>query len=200
MRIILFAKAPVAGMVKTRLIPSLGAAAAAALAHRLLQHAAQQALQAQPAVVELCASPARQAPEWNGVDLPSALKWSCQGEGDLGARMARAVQRALADDQSVLLMGSDCHDLTAERIRAAATLLGSHDAVMIPAVDGGYVLLGLKRHDPSLFTQVPWSTSSVAAITRQRMRALGWTWAELAPLQDIDEACDLQCLPAAWSW
>ncbi|MEO7105314.1 MAG: DUF2064 domain-containing protein, partial [Rhodoferax sp.] len=92
-RLVIFAKAPVAGAVKTRLIPALGAQGAAALAQRMLLHTLQQALASGAGPVELCMSPAPDAPAWTGIDLPEGIERSDQGEGDLGERMARAVHR-----------------------------------------------------------------------------------------------------------
>jgi hypothetical protein len=119
-RIVVFAKAPVAGRVKTRLIPALGAAGAAQLAARMLDQALAQALAATVGPVELCMSLAPGAPEWAGIPLPAGIETSDQGEGDLGARMARAAQRAIARGEAVLLTGTDCPDLSAARLRVAA--------------------------------------------------------------------------------
>jgi rSAM/selenodomain-associated transferase 1 len=190
-RIVVFAKAPVPGRVKTRLIPALGEAGAAHLAERMLARALQQALAAAVGPVELCMSPAPDAPEWAGIALPAGIETSDQGEGDLGARMARAVQRATARGGAVLLTGTDCPDLTAERLRVAAARLAGHDAVLHRAEDGGYPLLGLRAFDASLFRSMPWSTPAVADLTLQRLAALGWTVWVGDTLRDIDEPADL---------
>ena len=190
-RIVVFAKAPVPGRVKTRLIPALGETGAAQLAERMLEQALQQALAAAVGPVELCMSPAPDAPEWAGIALPAGIETSDQGEGDLGARMARAVQRATAQGGAVLLTGTDCPDLTAERLRVAAARLAGHDAVLHRAEDGGYPLLGLRAFDASLFQSMPWSTAAVADLTLQRLAALGWTVWVGDTLRDIDEPADL---------
>ncbi|MDZ4355755.1 MAG: DUF2064 domain-containing protein, partial [Variovorax sp.] len=95
-RIVIFAKAPVAGLAKTRLIPALGAQGAARLAAALLRHAVAQALASAAGPVELCVTPAPRDPVWSGLMPQAQLSWSDQGDGDLGERMARASQRALA--------------------------------------------------------------------------------------------------------
>ncbi len=194
-RILVFAKAPVSGRVKTRLIPALGAAGAARLARRLLDHTLAQALAAGCGTVELCASPDFSAPDWAAVPLPPGVAASVQGDGDLGARLARAARRHLAQGGQVLLIGTDCPALSAVRLRAAAAALADHDAALYPALDGGYTLLGLRADHPSLFTAIPWSTAQVAAVTRARMQILGWrVWVGEA-LPDIDTPADLVQLP-----
>lgn len=190
-RIVIFAKAPVPGQVKTRLIPVLGAAGAAQLAARMLDRALEQALAAAVGPVELCMSPAPDAPEWADIPFPAGIEASDQGEGDLGARMARPAQRAVARGEAVLLTGTDCPDLTAERLRVAAAQLAGHDAVLHPAEDGGYPLLGVRVFDASLFEDMPWSTPAVAALTLERLAALGWKVWVGDTLRDIDEPADL---------
>jgi rSAM/selenodomain-associated transferase 1 len=194
-RILVFAKAPLPGQVKTRLIPALGAAGAAQLARQMLGHTLQQAQMAGIGPVELCASPGITASDWAGYPLPHGVETSEQGEGDLGARMARACRQALTRNQRVLLIGTDCPGLTALRLRAAATALDRNEAALYPAMDGGYPLLGLRTFHLSLFTDMPWSTSAVAELTLARMQALEWcVWVGDA-LADIDEPADLVHLP-----
>ena len=195
-RIVVFAKAPLAGFAKTRLIPALGAEGAAALARCMLIHTLEQALAAGVQAVELCMSPAPSDPAWQGVALPQTVESSAQGEGDLGERMDRAMNRALAQQQGpVLLMGTDCPALNDAHIAEAGRQLEHHDAVLVPAADGGYVMIGLQAPCPGLFTDMAWSTPVVAAETLRRMAALGVRmW--LGPLlHDIDEPADLQHLP-----
>lgn len=193
-RIVIFAKAPVPGRVKTRLIPALGDAGAARLAARMLDQALEQALAAAVGPVELCMSPAPDSPEWAGIPLPPGIETSDQGEGDLGARMARPAQRAIARGEAVLLTGTDCPQLTAARLREAAAQLGGHDAVLHRAADGGYPLLGVRAYDASLFTDIQWSTATVADLTLERIAALDWRVWVGETLRDIDEPGDLAWL------
>lgn len=195
--IIIFAKFPAHGMAKTRLQPALGIDGAARMARQLLLQSIEQAL-ASGFSVEMCVSPAPTDPRWQALDLPDLLLWSAQAEGDLGLRMLTASQNALKDFDRVLLIGTDCPDLTAQRIQSAAQQLEQHDITMIPAFDGGYVLLGLKQVEAQLFSNMIWSVSSVAAMTQQRIEYLGWSLALLKPLADIDEPDDLQHLPTGW--
>jgi rSAM/selenodomain-associated transferase 1 len=191
-RVVVFAKAPEPGVAKTRLIPALGAQGAATLARRMLAHTLEQALLANIGPVELCMSPHADDPAWQGIDIPSAVQRSAQGQGDLGERMERAVQRCTrVPGQSVMLIGTDCPALTPARLVQAARMLVQHDAVMVPATDGGYVLLGLKAPCPDIFAAMPWSTAQVAALTLHRLAQCGLrVWQDEA-LNDIDEPADL---------
>ena len=206
LRIIVFAKAPRPGLAKTRLIPALGAAGAAALAARMLAHTLDQALASDVGAVELCVAPVPGDAVWQGVELPEGLALTAQGEGDLGARMARATQRAIeagdscADEScaGVLLIGTDCPAVDAVCLRQAASALEETDAVIAPTADGGYALLGLRRFDASLFADIAWSTPTVAATTLARLEMLGRSCTRLALLHDIDEPADLVHLPPGW--
>lgn len=189
-RILIFAKAPVPGKVKTRLIPALGAEGAARLAVKMLHRTAGQALASEVGAVELCADPAPDDEAWKG-RIPLDLIPTAQGSGDLGPRLARAAQRVVAAGERVLLVGTDCPELDRRRLAAAAAALDDHGAVIHPAQDGGYVLLGLRRFDPSLFDGIAWSTGAVAAQTIARIEALGWSLQLGETLRDIDEPADL---------
>ncbi|GAF58531.1 glycosyltransferase [Psychrobacter sp. JCM 18902] len=195
--IILFAKFPAQGMAKTRLQPALGIEGAAQMAHKLLLHSIEQAV-ATGFTVELCVSPAPTDPCWQALNLLDSLRWSAQAEGDLGLRMLTASQQALARFEHVILIGTDCPSLTTIRIRQAAQQLEIQDSVMIPAFDGGYVLFGFKQVAARLFSNIEWSTASVAKVTQQRLAELSWSVALLAPLPDIDEPEGLQYLPNGW--
>jgi rSAM/selenodomain-associated transferase 1 len=197
--LIVFAKAPVAGLVKTRLQPALGAAGAAALAERLLEHAIAVGIAAAFAEVELCASPDASHPTFLRLARRHPdLHLSMQGEGDLGARMHRALARRLPRCERVLLIGTDAPALDAAMLHAAAQALADHDAVFVPALDGGYALVGLARPRPELFAGIAWSTPVVMEQTRERARAAGLRWLELPPVPDIDEPADLVHVPAGW--
>ena len=193
--VIVMAKAPVPGFAKTRLIPALGAEGAARLAARLLQHAVEQALAAGLGPVELCCAPEHRHPAFASLCASPGLVWSDQGDGDLGARMARAFERRLAVAGAALLIGTDAPALEAAVLQRAAAALADTDAVFVPALDGGYALIGLRRPAPSLFDAMTWSVSTVMARTRERLASAGLRHTELPPLADIDEAADLIHLP-----
>ena len=198
-RIVVFAKAPRPGVAKTRLIPALGAQGAADLARRMLLHTLEQALASGVGDVELCMSPGPGASAWDGVALPPDLNLSDQGEGDLGQRMARAVDRVTTTlAQPVLLMGTDCPALSAAHIAHAAQQLQQHDAVLVPVADGGYVLMGLHAPCAEVFSNMAWSTATVASETIRRLELQSRSvW--LGPrLHDIDEPEDLVHLPRSF--
>ena len=196
--VIVMAKAPVPGYAKTRLIPALGAERAAQLAERLLQHALDAALQASLGPVDLCCAPDVHHPLLQRHRLQPGVVLSDQGDGDLGQRMARAFDRWWPQAQRILMTGTDAPALDAQVLQRAAKSLESVDAVFVPAADGGYALVGLRRPAPSLFVGVAWSTAQVMATTRLHLAAAGLSHSELDTLSDIDEAADLVHLPADW--
>lgn len=190
--LLVFAREPIPGQVKTRLIPALGASGAALLYRALLERAVNAAIGVPGVAVELwCAG----APPGGGVCAELArrhgLELCHQGAGDLGQRMARALAEALTRSERAVLIGSDCPGYHASYLTATFAALGGQDAVLGPAADGGYVLIGLRRPAPDLFADIPWGTDAVLAATRAALARLGWTWAELPGLQDIDRPEDM---------
>lgn len=197
-RIVIFAKAPAVGFAKTRLSPVLGEEGAARLARAMLEETWRVALEADFGPVELCVTPEPKAPEWRGTPLPSDVDIAVQGDGDLGARLERAARRVLSSGENILLIGTDCVEMSADLLRAAAAALADHDAIIHPTQDGGYALLGLARHDPAVFEQIAWSTDSVAQTTIARLKVLNWHVKTAAILHDIDRPEDLARLPETW--
>ena len=196
--VIVFAKAPQAGRAKTRLIGTLSAEGAAALAERLLHSALDHALTADVGPVELCVTPDRAHPAFTARAHDGTVRLTDQGDGDLGERMARAFERVLRTQSCAVLIGTDAPALDATYLRSAAAALERADAVFGPAADGGYALVGLRRPAPGLFHGMRWSHARVMAQTRERLAALGLRHAELPLLHDIDEPADLVHLPADW--
>lgn len=194
-RIVVFAKAPVAGFAKTRLIPALGPQGAADLAQRLLLHTLHEALNSRVGPVELCVTPSATDAVWQTLQLPDTVRLTDQGDGDLGERMARAAERRIAAGEAVLLIGTDCPQLDAGRLQEAAQALQCSDAALAPAFDGGYVLLGLTRFDSSVFSGIAWSTDSVLDDTLDRLKRLDWPLTILPTFHDMDEPADLKWLP-----
>lgn len=195
--IVIFAKAPQAGRVKTRLAGTLGEEGAARLHARLVERTVRMALAADCGPVELHGAPASHS-FLRALARRHALTLRSQGKGDVGKRMYEAFRHGLRTHRRMLLIGSDCPAMSAADLRLATRLLRGCDAVLTPAEDGGYPLIGLARNSPSLFDGVAWSTSKVMAQTRARLTRLGWRWRELRTLWDIDRPADLVRLKASW--
>ncbi len=119
-----------------------------------------------------------------------------QGAGQLGERMARAFMRLL-DAGPVVLVGSDCPSVGVEDLRAAAASLATHEAVVQPAEDGGYVLVGLSRPIAGLFEGIRWGEASVMRETRLRLRQANATWREMPVRWDVDRPEDYRRLLAS---
>jgi uncharacterized protein len=188
-----FAKAPMPGRVKSRLVPALGEQAAAELHRQLVERTLCTALAAGLGPVELWCAPGTDDAFFAACARQYGISLRAQGVGDLGMRMARALEQALSGDSPGLLVGSDCPVLTAEYLgEAAAGLAGGNDAVFGPAEDGGYVLIGLARKPSAqLFEGIAWGTATVMQETRARLARLNWRWRELATLWDVDRPEDL---------
>lgn len=196
-RIVVFAKAPLAGFAKTRLIPALGQQGAADLAQRLLEHTLHHVVTSRLGSAELCVTPSVTNPVWQTMRLLDGIHLTDQGDGDLGERMAHAAERVIAAGEAVLLIGTDCPQLDAARLQEAAQALQCSEATLVPAFDGGYVLLGLTRFDASVFKGIAWSTNSVLDETMNRLKQLGWSVTIFPSLHDVDEPSDLKWLPKA---
>lgn len=190
--LILFAREPVAGQVKTRLIPALGAEGAARLYRQLLGIALRAASATPCAQRQLwCTGAPTEGGECARLAAVHGCTWHRQSAGDLGARMAAALAEALAATDRAVLIGSDCPDYDAAYLRAAFAALDDHDAVLGPAADGGYVLIGLRRPAPALFADIHWSSAAVLAETRAALGRIGLAWTELPTLRDLDQPEDL---------
>lgn len=197
-RILIFAKAPQPGLAKTRLIPVLGANGAAELARTMLENTLREALAAEVGPVELCVTPNCDEPAWREFAIPAGVDVSNQGDGDLGVRMARAAECALAKSERVLLIGTDCVEMQAKLLREAALILHEAGTLLYCTVDGGYAVLGLSQFSPALFSDIRWSTPTVASETISRIGRLGWLLHLGCTLHDVDEPDDLKLLPDAW--
>ncbi len=185
----MLARSPIPGQVKTRLIPALGEEGACDLQRRLLDRALQ-----------LPDTNFSQRFLWLD-DMPDAeletlaedRGWILveQPAGDLGERMRRIATLGLAESDAVVLIGNDCPALDGGYLSSACSALQDEPVVLGPAEDGGYVLLGLRCIDPQLFSNLPWGTDRVLAMTRDRLRQLGWGHQLLPVLWDVDRPEDL---------
>ena len=161
--IIIFAKAPMPGYVKTRLASAIGKDAAARLAARMLDEAVKKAVLADIGPVELCCDPDELHPAFIDARDRYGLRLSQQHDGSLGKRMCQSLNGALNCHARAILIGTDAPQLDVAHIHAARDALRICDAVFIPAVDGGYVLVGISRPLPEIFNGVDWGTERVNA-------------------------------------
>jgi rSAM/selenodomain-associated transferase 1 len=196
--VVVFARALRPGLVKTRLIPRLGAEGAAALSARLVKRTLETARAAGFRRIELHGAPDCDDPFFRFCAGHYGVTLVPQAPGDLGARMLAAFEAVLAAHARVLLVGSDCPALTSRHLRQAERALrDGAEAVLAPCEDGGYALIGLRRVDARLFEGMAWGADSVAADTRARLAELGWRWHELETLWDVDRPEDYARLVAS---
>jgi len=194
--LILFARFPVAGKAKTRLIPALGPDGAARMHRRLAEHAVavgRSAARTSDLSVTICCTGGRRRDfrAWLGHDLCYVR----QPSGDLGARMQHAFETVFANGAAhALAVGTDVPGVSPSILSQATKSLADHDVVLGPAADGGYYLIGMKRPLPELFRDLDWGTERVAEQTRNIIRRSGLTVAELPVLNDIDRPEDLAVL------
>jgi rSAM/selenodomain-associated transferase 1 len=207
-RVVVFAKAPVPGGVKTRLIPALGAERAAMLHMALTERAvatAQRFATSSGAGVELSCAPDASHAFFVDCHELFGIRLGEQGDGDLGARMLRALRRGTGDCGRCIVMGADAPAIEPRTLASAFKALDTADIVLAPADDGGYVLIGARRVDAAMFDGIDWGRSSVLAQQRAALRACELTWQELVPLWDVDRPDDLPRLaelkpPLVFSW
>jgi uncharacterized protein len=190
-KLIIFAKAPVLGEVKTRLQPEYSLDQSLKL-HQLLVHNTLEKTKAfENLDVELCCAPNRNSMFFLHCENNFPVRLTDQLGEELGERMAFAFSHALQTSHKVIIIGTDCPELDKSYIESALQALDKHDAVIGPAADGGYVLLGLKQFSPELFSDFSWGTSSVLKQTRAVLKQLGWSWHELETRHDLDRPEDL---------
>jgi rSAM/selenodomain-associated transferase 1 len=193
--VVQFAKAPVPGRVKTRLQPVLGAEGAALLAEHLLRDVVR-CLAAVPAGWDsvLCVDDPGH-PFFRYLLQGKGSGALPQGDGSLGERMRRACVRVLGEYPAVVLVGSDCLGYDAGYLGMACRLLeAGTPAVLGPAIDGGYVLIGLRSFPDGLMEGIAWGGADVARDQRGKFLACGLRWSELPPRADVDRAGDLWML------
>lgn len=191
--LLVFAKAPVAGQVKTRLIPGVGRQRAVELYKEFLTITLETAEQASFAEIQL----------WVSGDINHKYieylknKYSvtlCQQEGNgLGERMSNAFASALAIYSNAVLIGSDCPSLLSVDLKTAVDFLeNGKDIVLGPAEDGGYYLIGLKKNKPELFSDINWGKETVFSETCMLIEKMNLNAGVLAKRADIDRASDLE--------
>ena len=194
--ILVFARAPVAGKAKTRLIPKLGSIGAARLHAKLAHLTLGRVVEGQDVPVQLWCSPCQDYLFFRNCRAVYGASLHDQSGNDLGERMSNAFDQALLAYDWALMIGTDCPDLSsADLERAGKSLDKGVDVVMGPAADGGYYLIGLQRSQPELFTNIPWGGPRVLSCTRTRIEELGLSSTELDQRHDLDRPDDLKRFP-----
>ena len=198
----IFAREPVAGQCKRRLIPALGAEGSArlhaAMVRRTLSAAVSVSQLQKRFKVELWSAQGTDDTFLRAQAKLHGCDFKRQHAGDLGARMLGAIPDATAQRHGSVVIGTDCPSMTSVRIAAAVDALQrGYSVIMRPATDGGYVCIGMQQAHASLFTDIEWGSARVAAQTRQRLIQARLRWLELAALPDIDRPADLALLPTA---
>jgi len=191
-RLLIFAKAPQPGKAKTRLIPHHGPHGAVRIYQSLLYRTL--CIVTTPALcpVELWCAPDSQHGFFTSCRRQFGVTLKTQHGRHLGARMQYALAAALKRSSFAVLIGSDCASIDTKTLQSALTALAEgQDAVLGPAEDGGYVLIGLRQSCPMLFHGIDWGGARVLAATRQRLRRAGLKWTELPPGWDVDRPADV---------
>lgn len=193
--ILVFAKAPITGKVKTRLLSSMSPDDIISFYKNLVLHTLKIATRSKVGSVELWCTPSIDHPFFQQCAEIFQIPLFCQIEGDLGKRMAHAFEESLQKAYFVFLIGTDCPFLTPDDLKdAKESLSQGYQVVLIPAEDGGYVLIGLSQSHPTLFEGIYWGGPTVLQETRERLRRLGWRWKELSWRWDIDRPKDVERL------
>ncbi|MFW8601197.1 TIGR04282 family arsenosugar biosynthesis glycosyltransferase [Desulfobacterota bacterium M19] len=192
--IIIFIRSPVPGLVKTRLIPALGAQGAADCQRRMSEQTVRRVRELKryrtiDIQIHYTGGKTEMMAAWLGDDL----NYHPQRGNDIGCRMTAAFQQAFAaGSRRIILVGSDCPALTAAILHSALNKLKRLDLVLGPAMDGGYYLIGLNRPCPTLFTEISWGTSKVFAETLKKAEEQSLSIGHTDTLYDIDRPEDLR--------
>ncbi|TFH49410.1 MAG: glycosyltransferase [Lysobacterales bacterium] len=193
--VLVFTRTPVPGRVKTRLIPAIGAERAANLHRAMLWRTVATSTESGVGPVGLWCNPASEHPYIAEIQREFGLDVHLQKGADLGERMHLAFRSQPGDAVGALLVGTDCPFLeTGDLQQAAQALRDGANAVLGPAEDGGYYLIGVRASDMTVFSDIAWGSDQVLATTREKFRHLGWQWRELATRRDVDRPSDLDAL------
>ncbi len=194
-RIQVFAKSPEPGRTKTRLIPLLGEAGAAAFHARLVHERLGMLTAAGLCPVELWCSPSSSTVFFRDCGERHDISLHDQSAGDLGVRMHRALASVLDRADAAVLVGTDCPSLgPADIDEAFSELYQGADVVLGPAHDGGYYLVAMQQPTPAIFSGMPWGTSAVLAESVKRLEQLGLSYHCLSVRRDVDTPEDYRRL------
>ena len=191
--LLIFTRAPIPGKTKTRLIPLLGAQGAADFHQTVLQSTLAEAKAANFGSIEIWCDAENGHPFIKQCSMDYSCRIKIQQGKDIGERMRHAMDTALTENEFVVLIGSDCPAITTDILNQSLQHLSNGvDAVLGPAIDGGYYLIGLKKAQPDIFQGIAWGESDVAERTRQNFIRIDLNYTELEALIDIDTAEEYQ--------
>ena len=191
--LIIFAKAPIPGQVKTRLCPPLAPDEAATLHGTMVLDTLERSRNLLGFDRFLACAPSKQHPFFKAIEARQGVRLLEQTNGDLGSRMHHAFSAAFdLGFQSAVIVGTDLPTVHSEMFRQALHALADNDGVLGPSVDGGYYLIGLNKLAPELFSDIPWSTDQVFTLTQQKAQSLGLSMKLLTQRRDLDTITDLQ--------
>ena len=190
--IMVFARAPIPGKTKTRLIPALGKKGAARLHASLIEQTLSRVQSIGDVNITLLCTPSTEDALLQSCAERYGIALKVQSGHDLGSRMQHAFETTLHSAPWAIILGTDCPALeTSDVQQAVDAMRNGVDAVIGPAFDGGYYLLGLRRTSTSLFREMPWGTENVREITRKRLKKLGWSYTTTTWHHDLDRPEDL---------
>jgi rSAM/selenodomain-associated transferase 1 len=194
-KLIIFAKAPIPGHVKKRLIPLLGENGAAKLHQEMLEQKLRLANTTNIARVELYCWPDAALPYFQNIQTRYSLQLQTQQGDDIGERMAHALELSITELSNAVLIGTDSPPLDSNYlIQAFQALRDGTDAVIGPAEDGGYVLIGLGCSNNNIFREIEWGGNKVYNQTISKFKQTGLNYIELDTLWDVDRPEDLERL------
>lgn len=188
--VLVFAKAPISGKAKTRLIPLLGAEQAANFQAELINLTLNKFSPSAMWKTQLWCALDPQHPVFLQNATVNNIVSSPQVGADLGERMYRASRSALREFNHVVIVGTDSPVLSEQDVREAFVALEKNDVVVKPAEDGGYVLIGLKKAEMKLFSGIDWGQATVFQQTLSAIHSLGWKVNVMSTGWDIDEPAD----------
>jgi rSAM/selenodomain-associated transferase 1 len=182
--IIVFVKNPKKGTVKTRLAKDIGEEQALQIYLKLIDYTKAVLDQTNMHKVVAFSSELMNEQVWNG------FQQTIQRGSDLGAKLACAFQDYLQDFDKVVIIGSDCAEITSGHLLEASRKLNDQDVVLGPAKDGGYYLIGMRRFVPQLFVDMPWSSPNLLEMSLEKLELLSISYALLEELSDVDYLSD----------
>ena len=190
--ILIFSKAPVVGQVKTRLVPFISAEQAARLHAELTHDRLQMCTTAALCDVQLWCSPDTGHPFFIGCEQRYSIELRTQAGKDLGERMANAIECMQKRYKKIIIIGADAPALDSDTIEKVIDALDKNEIVLVPAEDGGYVLLGAASYREGMLSDVPWGSESVLASTLRNIGRLGLKHCLLGTCWDVDRPEDLE--------